>query len=143
MTDTPLDHIVTFQEQRPDLSICGERPQYTREPRTGQWTSRDTGNPPLHLGEQWDHPAGDLCPNCLILTLTLGDDTSELSHWIDRPASADKPIDIAEAALRGIEIIEMDTQQPPAETPKPQAKKGPAPGKPARRRRGRASPVAI
>ena len=84
---------------------------------TGHWTSDLTGNPAIQLGDQWDLPAGDTCQDCLLLTLTIGDDPFELDHWTKRPISAPKPTAIAESALRNHEI-EEDTE-PPAPTPAP------------------------
>ena len=118
MNDPPQDHIVPFRHRRPGPSVCGERPWYNRDPRTGVWRNTNTGNPLILIGDQWDLPAGDVCPNCLILTLTLGDDTSELSYWTHRHRETDRPVDIAQNAFREREIYEIDIHQATGTTPK-------------------------
>lgn len=119
MTDSDQDHIVLFEDARPHAAVCGDRPLFTRSPR-GVWRSNLTGNPPIQPGEQWDHPAGEICPDCLILTLTLGDDPTELAHWANRSLSSTKAVAIAETAIRDAEIAEQDaTDPPPPSAPHP------------------------
>ena len=127
MNQDQQDHIIVFRDHRPGPGICGAKPLYTRDISTGRWISRITGKEPIQLGDQWDLPAGDICRNCLLLTLTIGDDAFELHHWTHRGDSAPTPTDIAEDALRRKELDETtETDAPPPMPPPPRPNPGAA-----------------
>ena len=126
MTDS--EHILIEDQHGRPRPVCGERAQYQRDPITMKWANPCTGGPAPFLGEEWDIPVGDLCPNCLVLVLTLGDDPCELTFWQQPDPGRPTPLEIAETALRDIEI-DAEPPAPPrpipaAPTTKPRQPKG-------------------
>ena len=113
MTDS--EHILVEDQHGRPRTVCGDNTQYRKDPITGTWTNPRTGETAPFLGEEWDMSIGDLCPNCIILVLTHGDDACELSFWQQKHPGRPTPLEIAETALRNIEIdADVPTPSEPA-----------------------------
>ena len=124
MTDS--EHILVEDKSGTPHAVCGDRTQYRKDPITMTWTNPSTGETAPFLGEEWDMCMGDLCPNCIILILTHGDDACELSFWQQQYPDRPTPLEIAETALRNMEI-EAEAPTPTPSKPAP----APAPATPA------------